>query len=101
MPTRKQRSSRSSRTRASPQSASATSHPAARCTRSTTRSPASISSRSEDRQPMATRLELTPAEAADRLALRELFDAYAQCADRRDADGQRALFTEDTRFAVY
>ena len=50
---------------------------------------------------MAVHSELTPAEAADRLALRELFDAYAHCADRRDAEGQRALFTEDTRFAVY
>jgi hypothetical protein len=30
-----------------------------------------------------------------------LFDAYAHCADRRDADGQKALFTDDTRFAVY
>lgn len=26
-------------------------------------------------------------EFADRLALRELFDAYAHCADRRDAEG--------------
>jgi SnoaL-like domain len=50
---------------------------------------------------MAVHTELTPAEAADRLALRELFDAYARCADRRDAEGQKALFTEDTRFAVY
>ena len=45
--------------------------------------------------------ELTPSEAADRLALRELFDAYAHCADRRDAEGQKALFTGDTVFAVY
>src|SRR6478752_5527729 len=50
---------------------------------------------------MAVHTELSPAEAADRLALRELFDAYAHCADRRDAEGQMALFTEDTRFAVY
>ena len=50
---------------------------------------------------MAVHTELSPAEAADRLALRELFDAYAHCADRRDAKGQKALFTEDTRFAVY
>jgi hypothetical protein len=50
---------------------------------------------------MAVHTELTPAEAADRLALGELFDAYAHCADRRDAEGQKALFTEDTRFAVY
>jgi hypothetical protein len=50
---------------------------------------------------MAVHTELSPTEAADRLALRELFDAYAHCADRRDAEGQKALFTEDTRFAVY
>jgi SnoaL-like protein len=50
---------------------------------------------------MAVHTELTPAEAADRLALRELFDAYAHCADRRDAEGQKALLTDDTRFAVY
>jgi SnoaL-like domain len=50
---------------------------------------------------MALHTELTPAEAADRLALRELFDAYAHCADRRDAEGQKTLFTDDTRFAVY
>jgi hypothetical protein len=50
---------------------------------------------------MTAHNELTPAEAADRLALRELFDAYAHCADRRDAEGQEALFTDDTRFAVY
>ena len=40
-------------------------------------------------------------EAADRLAIRELIDAYAHCADRRDADGQKALFTSDTHFVVY
>jgi len=50
---------------------------------------------------MAVHTELTQAEAADRLAIRELFDAYAHCADRRDAEGQKALFTEDTVFAVY
>ena len=50
---------------------------------------------------MAIHDPITPAEAADRLALRELFDAYAHCADRRDAEGQKALFPEDTRFAVY
>jgi hypothetical protein len=50
---------------------------------------------------MAIHSELTPAEAADRLALRELFDAYAHCADRRDAAGQKALFTDGTVFAVY
>jgi hypothetical protein len=50
---------------------------------------------------MAVYTEVTPAEAADRLALRELFDAYAHCADRREAEGQKALFTDDTVFAVY
>jgi ketosteroid isomerase-like protein len=44
---------------------------------------------------------VTPAEAADRLAIRELIDAYAQCADRRDAEGQMALFVEDTVFQVF
>ena len=50
---------------------------------------------------MATTTEITPAEQADRLAIRELVDAYAHCADRRDADGQKALFTDDTHFVVY
>ena len=50
---------------------------------------------------MSTHPPITAAEAADRLAIRELFDAYAHCADRRDAKGQMALFTEDTRFVVY
>ena len=45
--------------------------------------------------------EIKPAEQADRLAIRELIDAYAHCADRRDADGQKALFTPDTNFVVY
>ncbi|MFF2503585.1 nuclear transport factor 2 family protein [Streptomyces sp. NPDC058067] len=50
---------------------------------------------------MSTHAPITPTEGADRLALRELVDAYAHCADRRDARGQMALFTEDTRFVVY
>src|SRR5437879_5573050 len=94
-------SPRCSRTRASPPSTSATSQQAERCNRSTTRSPASTSSNSEGLPPMALHTELTPTEAADRLAIRELFDAYAHCADRRDAAGQKALFTDDTLFAVY
>jgi hypothetical protein len=44
---------------------------------------------------------ISPEEAADRLAIRELIDAYAHCADRREAEGQKALFTEDTHFLVY
>ena len=39
--------------------------------------------------------------AADRLAIRNLVDQYAYCADTRDAQGQMALFTEDTRFIVF
>ncbi len=42
------------------------------------------------------RSEMTPTEEADRLATRELVDAYAHCADRRDAEGQKAQFSEDT-----
>ena len=44
---------------------------------------------------------VSPEEAADRLAIRELVEAYAHCADRRDAQGQMALFTSDAHFAVY
>ena len=44
---------------------------------------------------------ISPGEAADRLAIRELIDAYAHCADRRDAAGQMSLFTADTHFVVY
>ena len=50
---------------------------------------------------MAQRITIYPAEAADRLAIRELIEAYAHCADRRDAKGQMALFTTDTHFVVY
>jgi SnoaL-like domain len=50
---------------------------------------------------MAVHTHVSPEEAADRLALRELVDAYAHCADRRDTKGQMALFTEDTHFVVY
>lgn len=44
---------------------------------------------------------VTPQEAADRLAIRNLIDAYAHCADRQDAKGQMALFTQDTAFHVF
>jgi SnoaL-like domain len=50
---------------------------------------------------MAPHTNLSPDETADRLAIRELFDAYAHCADTRDAGGQKGLFTTDTRFAVF
>ena len=44
---------------------------------------------------------ISPQKAADRLAIRELVEAYARCADRRDAKGQMSLFTEDTHFVVF
>jgi SnoaL-like domain len=50
---------------------------------------------------MIVHTDITSTELADRLAIRELFDAYAHCADRRDAEGQKALFTENTHFVVY
>ena len=50
---------------------------------------------------MSQHVAISPAEAADRLAIRELIEAYAHCADRRDAKGQMALFSADTRFVVY
>src|ERR1700745_625521 len=50
---------------------------------------------------MMIHAEVAPTETADRLAIRELVDAYAHCADRRDAAGQKSLFTEDTHFVVY
>jgi ketosteroid isomerase-like protein len=45
--------------------------------------------------------DLSDSQLADRVAIRSLIDAYAYCADRRDATGQMALFTEDTDFVVY
>ncbi len=40
--------------------------------------------------------EITPAEQADRSAIRELMDDYAHCADRREAERQKSLFNGDT-----
>jgi hypothetical protein len=44
---------------------------------------------------------ITPREAADRIAIRELVDAYAHCADRRNANEQMSIFTDDAHFVVY
>ncbi|HEY1977675.1 MAG TPA: nuclear transport factor 2 family protein [Candidatus Baltobacteraceae bacterium] len=44
---------------------------------------------------------ISPGEAADRLAIRELVETYAYCADRREAAAQMALFTADTHFVVF
>ena len=48
-----------------------------------------------------TTTDITATGQADRMAIRGLVDAYAHCADRRDAEGQRSLFTEDTHFVVH
>ena len=53
------------------------------------------------RPTMRKHVVISPAEAADRLAIRELVEAYAHCADRRDAKGQMALFTDDAHFVVH
>ena len=45
--------------------------------------------------------KLSLEEVVDRYAIRDLIDAYAFCADTRDAKGQMALFTEDTLFRVF
>ena len=50
---------------------------------------------------MSKHVSISPAEAAERLAIRELVEAYSHCADRRDANGQMSLFTEGTHFVVY
>jgi ketosteroid isomerase-like protein len=50
---------------------------------------------------MSPHVTISPSEAADRLSIRELVEGYAHCADRRDAQGQMALFTPDTHFVVY
>jgi ketosteroid isomerase-like protein len=72
-----------------------TARPASRCTK-------------DGKKPLASgdfargdHAELSVPEVADRLAIRELVDAYAFCADRRDAARQMALFTDDTDFLVY
>jgi hypothetical protein len=50
---------------------------------------------------MSKHVSISPEEAADRLAIRELIEAYAHSADRRDAKGQMSLFTVDTHFVVF
>jgi len=50
---------------------------------------------------MSKHVSISPAEAANRLAIRGLVESYAHCADRRDAKGQMSLFTADTHFVVY
>jgi len=50
---------------------------------------------------MSSHTTISPSEAADRLAVRELIEAYAHCADRRDANRQMSLFTADAHFVVF
>src|SRR6476620_871265 len=77
-------------------------------TDTTSRLPISLGSTNKRYEPsthlrpaMTKHLALSPSEAADRCAIRELVETYAHCADRRDAKGQMSLFTEDTHFVVY
>src|SRR6202040_2945865 len=77
-------------------------------TDTTSRLPISLGSTNKRYEPsthlrpaMTKHVAISPEEAADRLAIRELVEAYAHCADRRDAKRQMALFTEDTHFVVY
>jgi hypothetical protein len=50
---------------------------------------------------MSSHTTITPEEAADRLAIRELIDAYAHFADRRQPAEQAGLYTDDGRTLVY
>src|SRR6202000_731989 len=50
---------------------------------------------------MSKHVAISPEEAADRLAIRELVEAYAHWADRRDAKGRMALFSPAHQFGVY
>jgi hypothetical protein len=50
---------------------------------------------------MSKHVTVSPGETADRLAIRELVEAYAHCADRRDSKGQMSLFTPDSHFVVF
>jgi ketosteroid isomerase-like protein len=50
---------------------------------------------------MSEHVAISATEASDRLAIRELVEAYARRADRRDAKGQMSLFTPDTHFVVF
>ena len=50
---------------------------------------------------MSNHVSISADEAGDRLSIRELVEAYAHSADRRDAKGQMALFAVDAHFVVY
>ena len=42
-----------------------------------------------------------PTKLPNRVAIRELVEAYAHFADRRDAEGQRSLLTPDAHCVVF
>jgi SnoaL-like domain len=50
---------------------------------------------------MSKHTVISAEEAADRLAIRELIDAYARCADRRLPEEQADLYAEGARTLVY
>jgi hypothetical protein len=50
---------------------------------------------------MGTHVSISETEAADRLEIRELLDAYAKCADRRHAKEQMSLFKGHTLCCIY
>src|SRR5450631_3961493 len=50
---------------------------------------------------MTMNIEQKLQQLEDRIAIRELIDQYAFCADTRDAQGQMAIFIGDTNFEVY
>jgi ketosteroid isomerase-like protein len=50
--------------------------------------------------PRPSRQNISARETSDRIAIRELVDTYARCADGRDAEAQMSLFTEDTHFVM-
>lgn len=50
---------------------------------------------------MSTHTEISGQETADRLAIRELIDEYAHCADRRLAAQQAGLYAENGTTLVY
>jgi hypothetical protein len=50
---------------------------------------------------MGNHASISGAEAADRLEIQELLDAYAHCADRRDAKGQMSFFYQEHTLPLY
>jgi SnoaL-like domain len=50
---------------------------------------------------MASSAPPSSQQLVDRIAIRELVDAYAHHADRRLAEKQKSLFTEKTHFVVF